>query len=239
MFDLVKKDFIIAGIFLGVIAVVIPFLTMMAVLTMIDEFGGLVLGFFIPMIIVFCIGSSFIFLGIDESYKADTIYASLPVKLWKIVVARYFTSFIMIISSFALMALTSLVSLHLFQKTDPLLMLFFSIRGMMSTTLFLLLILTFYLPFLFKFGSSKGISAALLTQICLVLIIPTGKFVFKAVLGIFAFDLSFFSGLFGAIRDWVMGLRPDETYVLIFMLLVFATLVSMGLSVRFYKKRDL
>ena len=144
MFDLVKKDFIIGGIFLAVIAVVIPFLTVMSVVTMIDTFGGLVLGFFIPMIIVLCVGSSFIFIGIDAVYDADTIYASLPVKKSKIIYARYFTSFIMILFSFTLIALTSLVSLHLFHKTDPLLMLFFSIRGIIGTILFLFFILIFY-----------------------------------------------------------------------------------------------
>jgi len=125
MFDLVKKDFIIGGIFLAVIAAVIPFLTMMSVVTMIDTFGGLVLGFFIPMIIVICVGSSFIFIGIDATY------------------------------------------------------------------------------------------------------------------GVLAFDLVFLTGLFDAIRKWVMGLSTNGIYLFIFTLLVVLTLISMGLSTRFYKKKEI
>lgn len=239
MFDLVKKDFIIGRIFLAVIVLVIPFITVMSLLTMIDKFGGLVLGFFIPMIIVLCIGSSFIFIGIDAAYNADSIYSSLPVKKSKIVCARYFTSSIMVILSFALIVLTSLASLHLFHKTDPLLMLLFSIRGMTGTVLFMLMFLMYYLPFIFKFGSSKGMSVALITQICIILIVPIGKFALRAVQGILAFDLAFFSGLFDAIRKWVMGMRANETYLFILTLLVVSTFISIGLSARFYKNKDI
>lgn len=239
MFDLVKKDFIIGGIFLAVIAVVIPFLTVMSVVTMIDTFGGLVLGFFIPMIIVICVGSSFIFIGIDAAFNADTIYASLPVKKSTIIYARYFTSFIMILFSFTLIAFTSLVSLHLFHKTDPLLMLFLSIRGIIGTILFLLFILIFYLPFIFKFGPGKGMSVALIAQIGLVLIVPVGKFTLKALQGVLAFDLVFFTGLFDAIRKWVMGLSTNGIYLFIFTLLLVLTLISMGLSTRLYKKKEI
>jgi len=239
MFDLVKKDFIIGGIFLAVIAVVIPFLTMMSVVTMIDTFGGLVLGFFIPMIIVLCVSSSFIFIGIDAAYNADTIYASLPVKKSKIIYARYFTSLIMILFSFTLIALTSLVSLHLFHKTDPLLMLFLSIRGIIGTILFLLFILIFYLPFIFKFGPGKGMSVALIAQIGLVLIVPVGKFTLKVLQGVLVFDLVFFTGLFETIRKWVMGLSTNGIYLFIITLLVVLAFISMGLSTRFYKKKEI
>ena len=239
MFDLVKKDIFIGSIGIAVIAVVIPFVTLMAILTMVHDFGGLVLGFYIPMIIVLSIGSSFIFIGIDSSRNADALYVSLPVKRSKIIFARYFSSFIMILLSVSLIFLTALVSIQLLNETDPVLMLFLTLRGMTGTILFLLFILAFYLPFVFKFGLGKGMSAALMTQIGLILIVLVGKFSFNIIQGIFAFDLSFISGLLDAIGKWVMGLSANSTYLLIFVVLMVSILISMGLSIRFYKNRDI
>lgn len=228
----------ISRVFLFVISLVFPFLTVMAVATMIEEFGGLVLGFFIPMIIILCVGSAFIFPAIDEACDADALFASLPIKKSKIVFARYLTSFLLVIFSFALIAITSTISLHLIPNTDPLVTLFFSLRGMTGTVLFLLLFLTFYLPFIFKFGSGKGIGVALIAQIGIVLIIQISKLILKAFQGIFAFDLTFIAGLFASIQRWATGLQTNEAYLLIFVVLIVLILISAALSTRFYKNRD-
>ena len=82
-------------------------------------------------------------------------------------------------------------------------------------------------------------SVALIAQIGLVLIVPTGKSALKVFQGVIAFDLVFFTGLFDAIRKWVMGLSTNGIYLCIFTLLVILTLISMGLSIRFYKKKEM
>lgn len=229
----------ISRIFLFVISLVFPLLTVMAVVTMIERFGGLVLGFFIPMIMVLCVGSAFIFTAIDEACDANALFASLPIKKIKLVFARYLSSFLMVIFSFALIALTATISLHLIPNPDPVTMLFFSIRGMTGTVLFLLLFLTFYLPFVFKFGSGKGIAVALIAQIGIVLIVQIGKLALKAFQGIFAFDLAFIAGIFSAIRKWAIGLQTNEAYIFIIAVFIALTLISVALSTWFYKNKDI
>ena len=239
MFNLVKKDLKIGWIFLLVMTAVIPLMTLMSLVTMSEEFGGLVLGFFIPMIIILTMVSALIFIGIDEVYCADILYASLPLKRSKIVCARYFSSFLMTLLSLGLIVLTSLAVVHVMQKTDPLLKLFMNFRGIFATFLFLGLILIFILPFIFRFGTTKGLLAAISAQIGLFFIIQFFKFILKALRGIFSFDLAFLKGFFNSIGRWVTGLETDETYLLMFIGLIILILLSLGLSTRFFKNKDL
>jgi hypothetical protein len=239
MFDLIKKDFIIGGVFIAVMGLVISFLTLMAIVTMLDEFGGLVLGFYIPMVIILCMCASYLFLVIDEAFQTDALMASLPIPKWKIVGGRYVSSSLMILFSFSLIALVSHVSQFIAQKKDPVLKLILSIEGMIGMVMILLLFLVFYLPFIIKFGLAKGVGVGLIVQFCLLLIFPAGKFILKALGGVVNFDLSFFTTLFDNIGRWVTGLSDIGTFVLMIVVLGCATLMSIGLAVRLYKLKDI
>jgi len=239
MLNLIKKDITIAGIFMAVTAVVISFLTLMAVLTMLDNFGGLILGFYIPMVIILCGGASFLFMVIDEAFQADELYASLPIAKWKIIGARYISSSLMMLLSYCLIALVSYSAQLIEQKKDPILKLILSPEGMIGMILIMLLFLVYYFPFIIKFGLAKGMGIGLIALFCLFLIFPAGRFILKALRGVVHFDLSFFTTFFDAVRRWVTGLTGNET--LLFMIAVFAgtTLLSLGLSIRFYKHKDI
>jgi len=206
---------------------------------MMDDFGGVIIGVFTFIVMILCIASSFIFLGVDNAYKAEMIYASLPIKRSTIVLARYLSSFILTTGSFSLAVLSCLSMVYIFDHTDPAFNIILSFRGIISMISFLFMILSFIFPFIFKFGAGKGITAALIMQISLMIAVPVIKFVLKALQGILAFDFAFFNRMLHGAIKWIVGLTAFQAYLLIFGIVTFVILVSIGLSVRFYNKMDL
>jgi len=239
MFNLIKKDFIAGWMFLIGVVLIIPFITMIAMWAMMDDFGGVIIGIFTFIVMLLCIASSFIFLGVDTTYKAEMNYASLPIKRSKIVIARYLSSFILTTGSFSLAARSCFAMVYIFDHTDPAFKIILSFRGMISMISFLFMILCFIFPFIFKFGTGKGMTAALITQTSLMIAVPVIKFVLKALQGILAFDFAFFNRMLHAAIKWIIGLTAFQAYALIFGIVALVILVSIGLSVRFYKRMDL
>ncbi|HEX9975263.1 MAG TPA: ABC-2 transporter permease, partial [bacterium] len=141
MFSLIKKDFIAGWMFLIGVVILIPFITMIAMWAMMDDFGGVIIGIFTFIVMVLCIASSFIFLSVDTTYKAEMIYASLPIKRSKIVIARYLSSFILTTGSFSLAVLSCFSMVYIFNHTDPAFKIILSFRGIISMISFLFMIL--------------------------------------------------------------------------------------------------
>lgn len=239
MFNLIKKDFISGWMFLIGVVLIIPFITLITMWAMMDDFGGVIIGVFTFIVMVLCIASSFIFLGVDNAYKAEMIYASLPIKRSKIVLARYLSSFILTTGSFSLAVFSCLSMVYIFNETDPAFKIILSFRGIIAMLSFLFMILSFIFPFIFKFGPGKGITAALITQISLMIAVPAIKFVLKALQGILVFDFAFFNRMLHSAIEWIVGLTAFQAYLLIFGIVTLVILVSMGLSVRFYNRMDL
>lgn len=239
MFNLIKKDFIAGWMFLIGVVLIIPFITLIAMWAMMDDFGGVIIGVFTFLVMVLCIASSFIFLGVDNVYKAEMIYASLPIKRSRIVVARYLSSFMLTTGSFSLVVLSCFSMVYIFNETDPAFNIILSFRGIIAMISFLFMILSFIFPLIFKFGPGRGVIAALITQISLMIAVPAIKFVLKALQGILAFDFAFFNRMLHSVIKWIVGLTAFQAYLVIFGIVTLVILVSMGLSVRFYKRMDL
>ena len=239
MLNLIRKDFIAGWMFLIGVALVIPFITLIAMWAMMDDFGGVIIGVLTFIVMILCIASSFIFLGVDSAFQAEMIYASLPIKRSKIVLARYLSSFILTTASFSLAVLSCFSMVYIFNETDPAFNIILSFRGIIAMLSFLFMILSFIFPFIFKFGPGKGITAALVTQIGLMIAVPAIKFVLKALQGILAFDFAFFNRMLHSAIKWIVGLTAFQAYLLIFGIVTFVILVSIGLSVRFYNRMDL
>ena len=104
---------------------------------------------------------------------------------------------------------------------------------------FLFIILCFIFPFIFKFGPGKGVTAALITQVSLMIAVPLIKFILKALQGILVFDFAFFNRILHSAIQWIVGLSAFQAYLLIFGIVSFVIFVSIGLSVRFYNRMDL
>ncbi len=239
MIQLLKKDFIAGWMFLIGVVLIIPFITLIAMWAMMDDFGGVIIGVFTFIVMVLCIASSLIFLGVDNVYKAEMIYASLPIKRSTIVFARYLSSFMLTTGSFSLAVLSCLSMVYIFNESDPAFKIILSFRGIIAMLSFLFMILSFIFPFIFKFGPGKGVTAALVTQISLMIAFPLIKFVLKALQGILAFDFAFFNRMLHAAIKWIIDLTAFQAYLLIFGIVAFVILVSIGLSVSFYKRMDL
>jgi len=167
------------------------------------------------------------------------IYASLPIKRSKIVLARFLSSFMLTTGSFSLAVLSCLAMVYVFGHTDPAFKIILSFRGIIAMLSFIFMILCFILPFIFKFGAGKGMTAGLITQVSLMIAVPVIKFVLKALQGILAFDFAFFNRMLHAAIKWLIGLSRFQAYALIFGMVALVILVSIGLSVRFYNKMDL
>lgn len=225
--------------FLIGVVLIIPFITLIAMWAMMDDFGGVIIGVFTFLVMVLCIASSFIFLGVDNVYKAEMIYASLPIKRSRIVVARYLSSFMLTTGSFSLVVLSCFSMVYIFNETDPAFNIILSFRGIIAMISFLFMILSFIFPLIFKFGPGRGVIAALITQISLMIAVPAIKFVLKALQGILAFDFAFFNRMLHSVIKWIVGLTAFQAYLVIFGIVTLVILVSMGLSVRFYKRMDL
>lgn len=238
MFDLIKKNFMIGWLFLIGIVLLIPFISSIAIWAMLDDFGGLIVGIFTLLTIGICIGSAFLFIGIDSAHNAEKIFVSLPIERSKIIISHYFSSFLMIIFSLSIVIFSCLSSIYIFDKPDPAFDILLSTRGIIGMVVFLFFILCFMLPFVFKFGSGKGMMVALFTQIGIALIWPILKFLFTAISGVFSFDLDFFNRLLQSTITWLLSLSVLKAYFLLFFIVVLVISLSISLSILFYKQRD-
>ena len=239
MLNLIRKDFIAGWMFLIGVVILIPFITLIAMWAMMDDFGGVIIGVLTFVVMILCIASSFIFMGVDSAFQAEVIYASLPIKRSKIVFARYLSSFILTTGSFSLAVLSCFSMVYIFNETDPALNIILSFRGIIAMLSFLFMILSFIFPFIFKFGPGKGVTAALITQISLMIAVPVIKYVLKAMQGILEFDFAFFNRILHSAIKWIVGLTAFLAYLLIFGIVTFVILVSIALSVKFYSRMDL
>jgi len=239
MLNLIRKDFIAGAMFLLGITLIVPFITTIAALVMTKDFGGIIIGIFTFIIVAMCIGASFIFIAVDTSFGTDMTYASLPVKRSTIVFARYVSSIIITLSGFCLVILSCLSLVYIFNLSDPAFRIILSSRGITSMISFLLVILTIMLPFVFKFGPSKGVIAALIIQIGIVLLVPLFEFFINALNDIWKLDIAYLYNLLHNILNWMMTLPAIYAYLLTLSIVVAFYFISIILSIRFYNKRDL
>lgn len=238
MFDLVRKDLIIGAIFLPVIALFITFITYTALWAMMDDFGGIILGLFTLIVLILCVASSFLFIGIDNANKADMIYASLPIKKLTIVAARYFSSIMMVIVSIAFVESAILAARTFSGGFDPDFNLLCDWRWITGMLSMMVLIICYYLPFVFIFGAGKGAMAAFIIQITLTVAVPVFKFIVKALAGIIAFDLEYFARIFRALLHWLSSLHNLQSCLMLAAFVVSIVMISCTLSVLFYKRMD-
>ncbi len=239
MLALIKKDLEIGKLFQLGIFIIIPLVTSLIYVAFADRFEEYFIGIFILGSIFLCIMYSFVFIGIDSGFHTDQIYASLPVRRAEIVYARYVTSMIQVTVNFSLVILSGFLSMYFLENTNPLLDNLLSFRGILSINIFLLVILAFILPSVFKYGAGNGFTALLIILFCLILSGPAVRFVFQLMNGIWEFDLAYFIRLLNDIFSWLMGLHPGYTYLIVFTNLLIVIFISVRLSVRFYIRREI
>jgi len=239
MLSLILKDFKTSWIFQIGIALLIPFLSSMAIFAMTDDFGGVIIGVFTVITVGLCIISSFLFITVDNLSDADMIYASLPIKRSKIVLSRYITSFIQVLISLSLVILAILSSIYIFNTYDPAFEKMLSLSGITTMIISLTMILSFIFPFIFKFGSGKGFYIAIISQIILLLLLPFVEFLQNALEGIITFDITLVLKMVKEAIQWLMSYPKIVAYIILFVIVSIIILSSIGLSVRFFNRKDL
>lgn len=239
MFNLIKKDFIAGWMFLMGVVLIIPFITHIAMWAMMDDFGGVIIAVLTFIVMILCVASSFIFLGVDSAFNTEMIYASLPIKRSKIVLSRYTSSFMVTVGSFGLALLSCFSMVYIFNATDPAFQIILSFRGIVGMISILFISLSFIFPFIFKFGPGKGLTAAVIAQIILMVAVPVIRFALNALQGILDFDFAFFNRLLHSAITWIIGLTATQAYLLFIGIIGAVILTSIGLSVRFYNRMDL
>ena len=239
MFNLFKKDLIVGWpILLGII-LLIPFIATIAILAMIDDFGGLIPAIFGLLCFGLSIAGSFVFIGVDATYDADRQFVSLPLKRSKIVLARYFSAWISLTFNFSLIILTCLGAIYFFNQSDPLLDRILTWRGLLVPYLLLICILSYMLPFIFKFSANKGVFIAVATQVILMLVHPMCHFLSKLFPEIFEFDFNRVLQKWQTAFIWFGQLSTGLFYCVIMLLIVGSIVISIGLSIRFFNHRDI
>jgi hypothetical protein len=236
---LIKKDFIATGLYLIGATFAIPFLTMIAILTMVDHFGGLVVGAFTMIVIIESIYPALLFILVDSSSGADKIFASMPVKRSTIVLSRYSESIIQLIYNFTLVILTCLSAIYIFQVRDEMLTKMITFNGIFAIFLFLIFILTIIFPFMFKSGVGGGLLKATISLVILFILLPAADYVLYLLQDYITFDPDFFLLLADKFITW---LKTQPAYIinLLPIVTVLITLsLSILLSIRFYNKLDI
>ncbi|MBN2355006.1 ABC-2 transporter permease [candidate division KSB1 bacterium] len=239
MLDLIRKDLVIGAVFMPAVFVAIAFLSYIALWVMMDDFGGILLGFFTLLAIGLCTASSFLFIAIDHADKAELLYASLPIRKVAVVTARYVTSIMMLLLNFAIIKGVIHSAGYFSGGVDPDFALLGGWRWAVGIFCLMILILGYYLPFIFLFGAGRGARAALIVQVALLFAPPFFRFLLRLFEGVIVFDWGYFVELFRILMQWIAGLSKLEAILLLVLFMLGSMIISWALSVVFYKKLDL
>ena len=226
-------------IFLAGMPVLIPLITALAVLSMVEDFGGVLTGVFTFIILFICFISMFISLGLDSTPGIEMIFASLPIKKTAIVRARYLSSSLFVLFNFSLVVLTVIAVKQSSDIPSHLVSIFLTGRGILCMAALFLLLISLILPFYFKYGPGRGVVAALLFQAGLALIVPAVKFVLHLFGGEIILDIGFIFDQLQLLLTWILSLRPFIAYILVIGSILFIVTFSTIISGYFYTKRDL
>ncbi len=239
MYNLIRKDFIAGGLFLAGAVPLLSLLTMAAIGTMLKHFGGIIPGIFLAIVAVTCSGTSFVVFGLDTSFGTEATYASLPLRRGTIVLARYASSILIALLGFSSVLLTCLFSESLFQYSDPVLSVLYSLNGIMGMAVMLLFLQALMLPFAFKFGAGKGALVALLIPLALSFAVPVMNFLLTLFGSPLEIDVEYLSLIVRDLFVWITTLEVWARYFLILAFIAFLMDLSAMLSIRFYSRRDI
>lgn len=236
---LIKKDFISASLFITGMSLAIPFITILTIWTMVDHFGGIIIGVFTLIVVAESIFPSLMFILIDSTTGTDKTFASLPIKRKTIVLSRYTGSIIVLTYNFLLVILTCLAAIYFFDVRDSILVKLVSLNGIYIMFFFLIFITSFVLPFIFKSGAGGGLIKATIALIILLSLFPAGDFVINQFKDYLSIDPEFLIKLAEDILFWIKDqpayfIKLGSVWSLLLILIV-----SYLLSVNFYNKMDI
>ncbi|MFC2128921.1 ABC-2 transporter permease, partial [Bacteroidota bacterium] len=214
MIHLIKKDFLIGRYSILSLVLLVPFVTSMAILSMIDYFDGIILGVFVILSIIMSIFCSLIFINIDTSNRGDELIKSLPIDKSIIVYSRFITSFFMEISCLLLIYLASLFFDRVINIEDQNLSLIINYRGIIIALFGISMILLTMLPFIFKYGGGKGSGMIFFSLMFIVLLPSLSKLLLDAFKDSISFNFDFITEKIKDILNYLSEVDPIFIYLI-------------------------
>ncbi|MCF7859512.1 MAG: ABC-2 transporter permease [Candidatus Cloacimonetes bacterium] len=239
MIKLIKKDFISYWKFILIISGYIPFLVSIALWAMMDDFGGIWIGFFTTLSLALCIFGSLVFLINETHTNSEILYASLPVERSTIVMSKYVTAYILLCYSYILVILSTLFIFSVSGGNDKAFDLLLSIRGITMMFGFMIVVLSYILPFLLIFGMRKGAVINFIISLLFVMLKPVADIIENLFKGIVELNFSFIEEYFQSAVLFVTKLSAADAYTILLGTLVIGVNLSMMASIKFYSSRDL
>lgn len=239
MIRLIKKDIIACWPFLVIATLVIPFLTWLMLWAMMDDFGGVALGAITLLTVFACTITSIIPFLVDTTTGIETTFVGFPIERSAIVLARYISAYLLNTYALLLIVVTIWLLNILFNPSDSAFEILLSIRGIIGIYVFLTFLLSFFLPYILKFGASKGSVYYLATMMILSFLDPFYTMLNNLTSGLFVIDLSIFTRVFEASMRFIRFLPTSEVYLLLISVVLVVVSSSIYLSIKFYSKRDL
>jgi hypothetical protein len=239
MYRLILKDLRVSWQFFLTLFIMIPFVTAIAVWTMIDDFGGIIIGVITLITLAASIFSAFITIIVNSSSKSDMIFASLPVERRTMVNARYVSSYTSMLYGFGLIILTLGLLSWGMEGNNMALNTLLSLPGVLLMLSLLTILLAFILPFIFKFGSTKGAVRALVTQIVIVLFFGGLELLLKSYPDRFASQIAWITNVLKSVQLWLSSRTSFEILSVLIVLMILTVLTSLLMSKRFYLNLDL
>lgn len=204
---------------------------------------------YLMMPIGFAILINMIPLGNDIRDGKDLLYASLPVKRQKIVLARYLSSFILTILAFIWLLLLGLV----FERYLPGLK--GSISGQLSADsiiiMFLLitLIICIYLPLVYKFGFGAVITGGIAVTAAVIagfwavasflISSNSGMLGLEGQQSINVFNIMINNNLFRFLSQIINNFGRAVSLIVIFLIIAAAIVISISISIRIFSRKEL
>lgn len=239
MIKLIKKDFSVGRYYILSMIFIIPFITGLAIMAMVSDFGGVITGIFILILVALCAGSGFIFFFADGDCNGEMLFASLPIKRSKIVIARYISSFLLAAVGFGLALGIMLIADIVFNVDDPVLNVMLSGRGILGLISAIMIVVSYGLPFLYKYKNGNLILKAALFPVVIALLIQLINLIVAAIKGIWKIDLEYLTHIVNNIRDWILGQSLTYPYLSILIPLILIITLSVCLAIRFFQKREI
>ena len=115
----------------------------------------------------------------------------------------------------------------------------FTFKGAVLFFVFLTLIIGLVLPFLILFGTERGATLAIVTQIGLILVFPVFKFIVNAVAGLLSFDMAFWKHLIQSSLTFLESRTSAEILLMGLGLTGMVNALSLGVSIIGYQHKDL
>jgi len=239
MIRLIKKDFSVGRYYILGIVVIIPFVTGVAIMAMISDYGRIFAGLLLLILIGLCTLSGFLFIAIDSDCDREALFVSLPLARSTLVIARYLSSFLLATCGLGIALLTVLIAITFFGIHDPVLKMMISGSGIVGLLSVILIGVSYGLPFFFKYSSGTSMFRAALFPLALVLAL---QLLYHAVIflnGNRELDLSYLTDMLNGLRDWILGQGVISIWITPLIPLVIFISLSLLSSIRFYNKKEL